>query len=302
MVNKTLTISPLEILLDVHNPRFIIQPGSSQDDLRLYLFENEEIKSLVESIINYGGLMPGERIIVIEENDRFIVLEGNRRVCACQVLLNPELIPEKFKGKIPAITEDVCSNIKNIEADLAINRESAYKVLAARHIAGIKRWETVSKHKFFANLFEGGKTIEEIEELTDEKSVKNRLQEYYLLKYALDLPVWTEEQKKDSLHLLNIKPDVFLRIMRLKGTKKKLGLSFDEKTLQPKTTLPKQTFNKAIELITTAAFVTKKINTRSQFKDVPGLEELLDKKSTVLWQDFPPLVAKKRGTSCGVVT
>lgn len=119
-------VSILEIQLDAKNPRFILpDTGETQDNIRKYLLEQEDALTLTKNIAEYGGLMPGERIVVTKEENQYIVLEGNRRTCACQMLVNRALIPEDFKNRIPPSVDQLVSNIRNVNVDIIPTREEA---------------------------------------------------------------------------------------------------------------------------------------------------------------------------------
>src|SRR5438270_831010 len=83
-------LNPLEILLDPSNPRIEVPPDADQNEIRVELLTHEHIAELARSIIKYRGLIPGERIITTNERERQVVLEGNRRICAIQLLLNSD--------------------------------------------------------------------------------------------------------------------------------------------------------------------------------------------------------------------
>lgn len=263
---KSVTLSPLDIMLDSKNPRFIIPPDASQDSLRLYLLEYEEVESLMRNINVYKGLMPGERIIVTTENGHYVALEGNRRVCACQMLLNPDLVPH---GKsVPKIDPEIINNIMQIEVDVVENREAAHTILSARHIDGVRDWLPLSKRKFYANLFEGGKPIFEIKAIAREQKVKTELQEYYLIKRALDLPIWTVEERGKYFNLQTIGIHLFIRIFNTRGAKATIGLEYDSKTLQPKTQIPAAQFDRVLEYVMRKAYITNEIDTRTPFEQI----------------------------------
>jgi len=68
----------------------------------------------------------------------------------------------------------------------------------------------------------------------------------------------------------------FTRLFGTKGATAALKLSYDPNTLKPKSELPKEIFEKALELIVKATLVEKITNTRATFNQVPGLKELLE--------------------------
>ena len=58
------------------------------------------------------GGFAGERVIVYEEGGKYIVLEGNRRVCACKILLNPRLLANRKPATIGTIESTVTESLK----------------------------------------------------------------------------------------------------------------------------------------------------------------------------------------------
>ena len=81
-----ITISPLDLVLDAQNPRFVILSNRAQEEIRKYLVTYEDVCQLSSAINEYGSLLPGERIVVLRENDQYVVIEGNRRTCSLQLL------------------------------------------------------------------------------------------------------------------------------------------------------------------------------------------------------------------------
>lgn len=92
MVAMSLSIDKL--LLDSENPR--IGGAESQRDALQKILDDQEEKlfALAEHIVD-EGLSPIDRLLVLREkegSDRFIALEGNRRVAALKILVNPHML------------------------------------------------------------------------------------------------------------------------------------------------------------------------------------------------------------------
>lgn len=85
------TVKIGNLLLDPRNTR--IPPDRRSEDQRALLHElvqHEDVRGLAASIAKLG-LFPNERLLVMAAGRRFVVLEGNRRLAAIKLLLNPEL-------------------------------------------------------------------------------------------------------------------------------------------------------------------------------------------------------------------
>lgn len=145
-----IAISPLDLLLDTENPRFVILQSREQADIRKYLVTYEDVCQLATDINTYGRLLPGERIVALHEGDKYVVVEGNRRTCSLQMLLNRELIPDGFAHRIPHTSASILTNCSNIEVDILSDRNSALELMTKRHIDGVKQWKPLAKKQFFA--------------------------------------------------------------------------------------------------------------------------------------------------------
>lgn len=280
-------MSPLDLALDIKNPRFLsTQP--TQEKAIEYLLEYGKVVVLAKQIINVGGLFPGERVVVFKENNnKTIVLEGNRRVCACQLLLNPSLIPDKYSDIFPKINPSVEESIKKINVDIIDSREEADSFLTSRHIDGVEKWDPLAKWKFFEGKFASGLSLTDIENHSNypRNEIKTDITKYYLFMAAYGLSCWTEQQKQSELNLFSIEVDRFSRIFDTRGAKKAFKLSFNANTLQPESKLPGNLFEKILERIMYCAYITinpdEKIDTRTKsWKDVPGIMDILGGKES----------------------
>ena len=229
----TESVPTQDILLDSQNPRINCKQDATQDELRSLLLHTEKVLELAKNIVKTNGNMAGERIIVIVENGKKTVVEGNRRVCACQLLTNPKLIPATHRGKFPAIDDDLKARISLLDADIAPSREAAELIITRRHTEpGIEQWSPVAQHRRIMNLLASGKTIDEIAVIFGNKnksSITKRLKEYAILEHAKKLTCWTPEEKK-RLDDPQAKTNPFTRFMSNSKAAKTLGFKFDENT------------------------------------------------------------------------
>ncbi|WP_238351809.1 proline-rich domain-containing protein [Brevibacillus brevis] len=279
----SVTISPLNIVLDKQNPRFVVINDNSEATIRKYMSMYEDVCQLAEGINNNRGLLLGERIVVIEENDQYVVMEGNRRTVALQFLLNRDLIPDGFQHKVPFVSNETLANIKEIEIDVAPNRQYAIALMAKRHIQGVKDWKPLAKKQFFASMFNDGSTVEELSMRTGIKvsEIRKDIRDYKLLlkvssEYKQEHPEFDED-------LITYKIDPFLRIFsasqQINGVSRKpsdiLKMKYD---LQENTgsELPNDIFSSILQQIFESTIVNKTISTRNTLFDVPGVRTLIE--------------------------
>src|SRR6266700_3185911 len=87
-------ISINDLLLDTHNPR--VEPVAAQREEMQKLLDDqkENIAFLAEDIVA-NGISPIDLALVTPskiEADKFVVLEGNRRVLTLKILANPRVL------------------------------------------------------------------------------------------------------------------------------------------------------------------------------------------------------------------
>jgi hypothetical protein len=165
--SKALSLKAGSLNLDAKNAR--IPPERRSDDQRALLhalLEFEDVKALAASISKLG-LFPNERLIVIADGRRFTVLEGNRRLAAIKLLLNPQLAPTPqlvtyFRRLASKIN---LTDFGKLDAVVMPSRIAAAPVIAALHTRRPKkRWMTIQQARFYRELLAEGQSPEEIAE------------------------------------------------------------------------------------------------------------------------------------------
>lgn len=278
-------ISPLELLLDTENPRFVILQSREQADIRKYLVTYEDVCRLASDINTYGSLLPGERIVALRKGDKYIVIEGNRRTCSLQMLLNRALIPDGFEHRIPHTSASIFSNCSTIEVDVLVDRDSALELMTKRHIEGVKQWKPLAKKQFFAANFKNGQgqSIYNLSMITGirEGEIKEDIRDYKFFcavyeKYRLAHNNFNKE-------IVVLKTDPFWRIFKAKfefpvgqkvSPKDFLDLSVDD-TFNTISSLPANLFESITQLVFEKAIVEETVSTRHVLTDVEGIIPLL---------------------------
>lgn len=105
-----------------------------------------------------------------------VVLEGNRRIAALKLLIDPDRYVSNAKAKI--LKENIKKNNfpinKKIKCFIAPNRLLANPIIYERHNgATLHRWKTGNQYAYVAEMYyEDGLSIEDICELLNENKAK----------------------------------------------------------------------------------------------------------------------------------
>ena len=221
-------LAPQKILLDPQNPRIDANPRMSQATLRELLVQYGKVMDLVHSI-SVDGILPAETIIIVKEDRQDVVVEGNRRVCACQLILDPSTRPPGYKKGFPTATEDALESIAKIKAVRAPDRAAAERLITKKHtMPGILQWGPMAKQRRIWRLVETGTAISDIAEQFAMKkgAVLETLRERSILERARNLKCWTKSER-DRLQDPNLRINPLTRFFELKNVKSILGVSFD---------------------------------------------------------------------------
>jgi hypothetical protein len=147
-------ISVGNLLLDIANFRIVKQDSQPQARAAIIAEQGKKLVNLAKDILAVG-LNPFDLPLVIDAadgNGNFIVIEGNRRLAAIQLMLKPELaegtsLHAAFK-KLNKEKEDSIPQV--MECVIAPNRESGQIWIDRKHASGLEgagtdAWSAMSK-------------------------------------------------------------------------------------------------------------------------------------------------------------
>lgn len=157
--------SPDELFLDLKNPRFGLTEATTQEEALKILFLNADLKELWNSILE-NGFQPYEPLVAVEEDNKLVVLEGNRRLAAVKILRDPTLLPEAIKRISSPIPENILRTMDFLSVHIVPERSNADAFIGFKHVNGPNRWSPLAKAKFAVQFFEAmDGTLDEKERL-----------------------------------------------------------------------------------------------------------------------------------------
>jgi len=202
----------------------------SDQQLVARLIDREEVLDLARKIAQNGGLHPHESIVVVKQGRRYLVLEGNRRTTAIRLLLDPGLLPESQRGRVPAISDEVKARLKEVRIVVAPDSATAAPLIAALHTErGKKPWSAAAKAFHLGKLADDGLTVQAIADSQGLRpgAVRKALLSHRLLGVAASTPGLSREEKS---HLADprLKLNPFTRFFGLKRASRLLNLGIDD--------------------------------------------------------------------------
>ena len=145
---KSLPVS--DLAFDIKNPRLAeFDVIDDEAGIIKLLWDTMDVQELVLSIAA-SGYFQHEPVIVAEENGRNVVIEGNRRLAAVKLLLNPD-IGKDLNAKIPDISNGHRESLRKIPTLLS-SRKGAWRYLGFKHVNGPAKWRSYAKSNYIADV------------------------------------------------------------------------------------------------------------------------------------------------------
>jgi hypothetical protein len=152
---KEIKFIPVEdLLFDPRNPRLpSAKTGATDEEVFRYMLDNGNLVDILLSIATQGYFQ-GEPLLVApakHQPGKYEVLEGNRRLAALKLLLNPDLTPAK-KETVKQIAEQATYRPDSVPVLIYSSRQEVLLYLGYRHITGVDQWGSLAKAKYLSQL------------------------------------------------------------------------------------------------------------------------------------------------------
>lgn len=272
-----------DLYFDVRNPRlveFANEVGNTQEEILNFLWRNMAIESLVLSIIAQG-FFESEPLIVIQEDNKWVVIEGNRRLAAIKAILHPDQITtgamDKYQGDI---TKELIENLRNkIPVVIFSSREESWREIGFKHVNGAVKWDSYAKAKYIAQVHNDYNVP--LKQIAKQIGDTNRK----VLRLYQSIMILQQAQEQTTFSLDNIYANrIFFShlytAMGYKGYQKYVSLDPQNVSEYP---IPQDSL-KELEEVMLWLFGKKGVTPiiRSQNPDLRKLEEVLQKREAVL--------------------
>ncbi len=141
-----------QLAFDRENARFTPEkrPESDSDAAIIaHLASSADLGELIQSI-SASGYIDIEPLVVIGRDDQLVVLEGNRRLAALKVLLDPNLATQA-RVTAPDLTPDVTETLHEVAVYRVTDAAEARDLIGFKHINGPQAWDAYAKARYAAD-------------------------------------------------------------------------------------------------------------------------------------------------------
>src|SRR3989344_4997682 len=186
------------LVLDINNVRLETEHGT-QDEIINDLFLNEDAMSVLESIYQ-NGYFPDEPPVVVKEDNKYVVLDGNRRIVSLKAMLSPAIAPSKYIHRIEKLMTD-SQPIEDISVHVATSRNEAMEYLAAKHTKTTRKaWSALRRAYFYYAQKEQGQSVEKLIERYKGVDIPSYIKMYEMHNVALALKHTSQEIKAKAMN------------------------------------------------------------------------------------------------------
>lgn len=296
---KQLSVKSLE--LDPSNARmhYPIESGHEKDIIH-ELILNYNVEKLAKKMVQ-EGYFPEENIIVTHhptKSNKFIVLEGNRRVTTLKTLCDIKKCPETKKHIFDNLLKkiDPTTIPQKINCLISPSKLDAAIMIHSKHTRDSAResWSAFTQAKSYYSLLEAGSSIEEVAERlgTNEHNVTKKIREYNLLHHCLSLK---GEDDNPIIDIYDFNWTTLIdRFFNWKYFKEKFNISISENdSCSFATTTPNDIFNKTLSKISQDIANGMSVDD-DKIKNVKIRQEYLDNIVGELKQDDKPHIINSK--------
>jgi hypothetical protein len=155
--SKLLPVASLH--LDSKNPRLGRETAArAPREIIQHLFEHDKALDVAQSIVS-RGYFPNEPLLAIREDNRYLVVEGNRRLAALKALREPGLLEGALGRQVERLSRRMLDlqSIAKVPVVIAPNRRTTDRQIAGKHIGTpVLPWQAENRASFILEKLEEG--------------------------------------------------------------------------------------------------------------------------------------------------
>ncbi|WP_424150344.1 ParB N-terminal domain-containing protein [Sinimarinibacterium flocculans] len=153
--------------LDSKNPRLGRETSArAPREIIQYLFEHDKAIEIARSIAT-RGFFSNEPLLAVKEDERLVVVEGNRRLAALKALKEPGLLEGAISRQVERLSRQIedINALSYVPVTVAPSRRATDKQLAGRHIGTpVLPWQAENRASFILDKLAEGYTNAQLQD------------------------------------------------------------------------------------------------------------------------------------------
>lgn len=142
-----------DLFLDTKNPRlaeYALGSKPTQAELLKILWQRMAVDELAMSIA-LQGFFAHEPLFVTDESGKMVVIEGNRRLAAVKLLLDPAERKRLKITNLPIVRPSILKSLQTLPI-VRTSREGIWEYLGFKHVNGPAKWGSYAKAQYIAEV------------------------------------------------------------------------------------------------------------------------------------------------------
>lgn len=163
-IAATLTKNPLAeavpvnvgaLFLDPKNPRLTgdTYDIGDQEKILKRLWNEFNVSEITDSIVTSQDFWEHEPLIAVKEDDKLVVIEGNRRLAAVKLLTSQALQKKIGATGVPGISKKLEENLSKLPV-IESTRQEVWDFIGFKHVNGPQEWDSIAKAEYIARIHE----------------------------------------------------------------------------------------------------------------------------------------------------
>lgn len=221
------------LLLDENNPRLPLETTDlSQENLLRIFDRNFNLFPIARSMVDNGYFEEEPLFVIQGPADKFIVVEGNRRLATLKFLTDAEarrltLNPEKW-NELAREGKTRNRDFSEVPSIVYNRKKKLEAILAFRHISAVLRWDSLQKARFINNIVEGRKFNISFNKLSEDTGAARNTIQNLFVSYRAYL-----QAKERDFDVSNLEKDYSLFYTALSHTVIKRYVGIDTRRKNP---------------------------------------------------------------------
>lgn len=147
-------VSISDLQFDKKNPRLVEFENTStitEENLVEILCRAMNVEEIILSLY-HSGYFKNDPLIAIKEGNKYIVIEGNRRLAAIKVITEYPKYLKYYPKSLPEPSKELIDKLQFIPVVIEPSKQAAWEFIGFKHVNGASKWGSYAKAEYIAQV------------------------------------------------------------------------------------------------------------------------------------------------------